>query len=381
MAVRLTKGAPSMNVDFDITGTGVTSGTTTQYEAYINTPIQFNDLSTNNPTEWLWDFGDGTTSRLQNPTKTYTALSTGYTVSLLAGKDGAGDYTEKTAFVNIVVQPSANLFNAFSGGVAGYSLRKLNNDVTNVVRVRNSADNSEADYSDIDVLSGLTTIGSNSGLVTTMYDQANVIGNIVQTTQSGQPIIKNAGTLVTLNGLPSINNSGKSGFIRTGGNYNFNTIDELWIFCVINKPATGVADWIILETSDNYNATPGAFLFYFETASLFKFNQKITGGSQYYDANFNVTESGQILVTGRIKTNTAYPDAIKLWVNGVEKTNIFNDTGELTTSFPNTSFNVLSRTGAIAPYNDKVQEIVLFSGDQSANRADIEQNIRDYYGF
>ena len=35
--------------------------------------INFTDNSVNNPTSWLWDFGDGTTSSLQNPTHTYTS--------------------------------------------------------------------------------------------------------------------------------------------------------------------------------------------------------------------------------------------------------------------------------------------------------------------
>ena len=34
--------------------------------------VQFTDTSTDQPTSWLWDFGDGRTSTLQNPTHTYT---------------------------------------------------------------------------------------------------------------------------------------------------------------------------------------------------------------------------------------------------------------------------------------------------------------------
>lgn len=45
--------------------------------------VSFTDTSTNSPTSWLWDFGDGTTSTERNPTKTYAIAGT-YSVSLTA---------------------------------------------------------------------------------------------------------------------------------------------------------------------------------------------------------------------------------------------------------------------------------------------------------
>ena len=43
--------------------------------------VEFVDASANNPTQWLWDFGDGNTDTLQNPTHTY-ANSGFYNVTL-----------------------------------------------------------------------------------------------------------------------------------------------------------------------------------------------------------------------------------------------------------------------------------------------------------
>lgn len=52
--------------------------------ATVNNSVQFNDLSTitnGTITNWNWDFGDGTTSTLQNPTHTYQ-LAGNYNISL-----------------------------------------------------------------------------------------------------------------------------------------------------------------------------------------------------------------------------------------------------------------------------------------------------------
>ena len=45
--------------------------------------VQFRDLSTNNPTSWLWQFGDGTTSTDQNPRHVYPYIGA-YNVTLTA---------------------------------------------------------------------------------------------------------------------------------------------------------------------------------------------------------------------------------------------------------------------------------------------------------
>ena len=43
--------------------------------------VAFTDNSTGGPTSWAWDFGDGGTSALQDPTHSYVVAGT-YTVTL-----------------------------------------------------------------------------------------------------------------------------------------------------------------------------------------------------------------------------------------------------------------------------------------------------------
>jgi PKD repeat protein len=62
--------------------------------------VQFTDLSTNSPTEWSWDFGDGGTSSAQDPQYTYTAAGT-YTVTLMASNGGESDGETKVDYVTV----------------------------------------------------------------------------------------------------------------------------------------------------------------------------------------------------------------------------------------------------------------------------------------
>jgi PKD repeat protein len=52
--------------------------------------VVFEDLSTNTPTSWAWNFGDATTSVVQNPTKTYAEAGMFKVILIASNADGAG---------------------------------------------------------------------------------------------------------------------------------------------------------------------------------------------------------------------------------------------------------------------------------------------------
>ncbi|WP_394697838.1 choice-of-anchor L domain-containing protein [uncultured Methanomethylovorans sp.] len=64
--------------------------------------VNFTDLSTNTPTSWLWDFGDGNISNDQNPTHTYTSGGT-YTVSLNATSAAGSNTSIQANYITVVV--------------------------------------------------------------------------------------------------------------------------------------------------------------------------------------------------------------------------------------------------------------------------------------
>ena len=63
--------------------------------------IQFTDQSTGNPTSWSWDFGDGGTSTIQNPSYTYTK-SGSYNVSLEVNNSTGSNSISKTNYVTVL---------------------------------------------------------------------------------------------------------------------------------------------------------------------------------------------------------------------------------------------------------------------------------------
>jgi PKD repeat protein len=66
--------------------------------------VNFSDLSTNGPTTWSWDFGDGGTSTAQNPTHVYAAAGT-YTVALTATNASGSDTATKVNYITVSETP------------------------------------------------------------------------------------------------------------------------------------------------------------------------------------------------------------------------------------------------------------------------------------
>ena len=95
-----------------------------------NNTISFSDFSTNGPTSWLWDFGDGNTSSLQNPIHTYSNSGI-YTIKLITTNQFG---TDSLVLNNLITILDLNLStnNAVSCGVNSLILTaNINNGLIN----------------------------------------------------------------------------------------------------------------------------------------------------------------------------------------------------------------------------------------------------------
>ena len=69
-------------------------------EVSIGDTIQFTDHTNRSPISWQWDFGDGSTSTVQNPVHVYQAQGF-YTVSLIATDTAETDTVVKTNYITV----------------------------------------------------------------------------------------------------------------------------------------------------------------------------------------------------------------------------------------------------------------------------------------
>jgi PKD repeat protein len=75
--------------------------------------VHFTDLSSNRPDSWSWDFGDGNSSTLENPTNIY--LDPGnYTVSLEVASNSGSDNETKESYILVTPPPGDSPVSTFT---------------------------------------------------------------------------------------------------------------------------------------------------------------------------------------------------------------------------------------------------------------------------
>ncbi|HVP96343.1 PKD domain-containing protein [Methanoregula sp.] len=102
---------------------------TTITSGYEPLTVQFVDASTNSPNSWVWSFGDGGTSTLQNPSHTYTAAGS-YTVTLTASNIVGSNTVSQPGYITVnAAMPAAAFTSNVTSGTNPLSVQFI--DTTN----------------------------------------------------------------------------------------------------------------------------------------------------------------------------------------------------------------------------------------------------------
>lgn len=283
------------------------------------------------------------------------------------------------------VAEASLLLDTYTGAAAAYSLRQLRTAYTgDAIRVRRASDNTEQDIGfsagELDTTSLASFCSGTNGFVKVWYDQSGNANDATQTTAANQPKIYDSSTgVVTENGKPAVNFDGSNDTLRCASAFS----EVAYISAVYENNETAKNRTII-----GADATATLFgSFYFQSSSStirvgqFARKSATTPTTDYAAAMPSAVASGtQLLQTGYISGST-----IAVAQNGTLSTASIN-TSDLTVIGGQQSGAAQIGAGYysnnIVDYTaSKIQEIVVYDSDQSANRTNIEDNINTFYSI
>jgi len=122
--------------------------------------------------------------------------------------------------------------NTYTGAQVAYSLRRLESNASNCIRVRRSSDDAEQDIgftnNELDVSSLTSFVGANNGFVTVWYDQSGNGLDATQITTGSQPQIVSSGTVLTLNGRYTLYFDGSDDYMTCDSSSNYQAVGGEW---------------------------------------------------------------------------------------------------------------------------------------------------------
>jgi len=270
------------------------------------------------------------------------------------------------------------LLDGLTGSTGAFSLRKLSSSYSgSAIQVRRASDNTTQDIgfvnNQLDVTSLNTFCSGTNGFVSIWYNQSDVSNNAIQATATNQPKIYDSVNGVELeNGKPTIK------FIKSNSNWlevvntSFGNIQNAISNFSVFKVNTGTTDFpVIFSKSYNNNGGIAPSL----TANDGKLHVWIDG--QLFSSLGNDIRGGQVLMSN---TNLLASNGIKFYIDSLL---ISQQTTSSDLAGTNSYRFAIGRNNQDNSYyiDGSIQEILLFSNDQTANRTKIETDIDEYYDF
>jgi len=269
------------------------------------------------------------------------------------------------------------LLDIYSNAAFAGALRRLNSDYTNaLIEVRRGGDNNvmEIGYNDIgdldtDEIIAFANNGDGNAFIKILFDQSGNGRDLSQGTDNKQPQIVSSGSVLTRGGKPAIQFDGANDNLWAAESSLHNGHNNQSVFILADS--TGSNDKDLLVTYSGANdvtiviETHGAN----NLRNIYAYN-----GSQ--DTNL-FTSHGQFTGNQKLITFIATPTQYISRVDGANQ-----QTGARTKSGPNRDHKIVVgslHTGTLRFYDGRMQEILIYDSDQSADMADIEANMTDYW--
>jgi len=278
---------------------------------------------------------------------------------------------------NVVMSSGfSGLADTYTNPYAGYSVRKLTTSYSgSAIRVRKDGTTDEQDIGfdangNLDTSSLLSFVGSGNGVVTKWYDQIGS-NDAVQATASEQPLIVNAGSLVTINSKPAIQFDGEDDDFHNVFNAGGQT--DMAFFSVSSIDSTP------LVVGDR-SAIFGRFVIYnrFTNTSVHashkgSFEARIKNASPAQNYDQRVTLGGANEPIHTLGSMFNGEGTFKVRFNGTESAGVATEmTGQQ-------SQDIYIGSRSTEHLDGHMQELVVYFNNQSGNVSGIEGNMNNYY--
>ena len=272
--------------------------------------------------------------------------------------------------------PTSGLLATYSGAAAAYSVRQLANTAALAMRVREDGTDTELDIGfdangDLDTAAIASHCGANNGYVVTWYDQSGNQNDATQATDASQPQIYNGTAVVTDNGKSALDFDGSNDFFGSIAVASATANTLTWV----GNP-DAVNDGIRRIFARPNAASNQAQL----NQDDYVFQDYETGPTLFSQAKETAVSAVQSLLFSYV-TNTN--KTARLGYNG----GTFNAGTTLTKDLQiigtaETDAKIGSkRDGADNYWNGKMQELILWTNDQSGSRTNIESDINTYFSI
>lgn len=289
------------------------------------------------------------------------------------GSPGAGVGNSRSSLGAAIVVVLQKLLDMYPGAAAAYSTRLLSNAYAGpAIRVRRSDDNAESDIG-FDASGNLneteltTFVGAASGFVTTWYDQSGNARNATQATAANQPRIVNAGVVDKVNGRVSPRFTqtylDTAAYPYAATAQNVESFETYTLNTAANFPTQ------VGSTQDN-----GFLTAHNATTRVPRLATVRTGATSALNA-------GMALTLGQLYQRTMYANRsiLAIRVNGSDQGTAPDNNSDFVAAG---TFRLGSSANpGVTQENQNISEIVLYTTDQSANRAAIEANTMNYFGI
>jgi len=249
----------------------------------------------------------------------------------------------------LVPRKVPGLLDLVPGAAAAYSLRSLSRSYADpVVTVRRSS-GGEEDFTASEVADGTLAAfcGAGDGLVTKWWDQSGNANHASQSTPGLQPKLVDAGVVILEEGKPAVQWTGSNEVLVISS-----SVAASSAFLVLTSLNVGTTAYITDNDQSGYMS---------DTPGLVRYRQ----GGTNYNHSVPVAQS-QLLLSGII----AASNTLSIYGNGA----VSPESPDTTTGVVGLS-HIGYRTNGGWSLNGYIQEIVLYTSDQTANRELIEGNI------